>query len=157
MAIGNSSSWLKKIGMPGWLPKEDPFVQDSLNQAMAQQAAQALNQALNQAQVNFAHQAVQAQGYAPQMAQQQYEPKPSYHQEARHPLNQKVQNAIAHVIKALPYRVVERIEAIRFGPQSVVDPQFEVVFKGNADPVLFDNIDSFPTEADIARICLMCP
>lgn len=85
-----------------------------------------------------------------------YRPKPPYHYEIATPLGKKVKVALERTLAELPFRVVTKLDTIRFGPADVTDPRFEVVFKGDKI-VEFDNVDTFPTEADIARICLMCP
>lgn len=81
-------------------------------------------------------------------------PRTLYFAEQR-PLETKINAAIAEVCRQLPVRLASRISVIRFGPQGVVDPMFEVEFKGGK-VIAFDNVDEFPTDADIARIT-ECP
>lgn len=82
-------------------------------------------------------------------------PRLTYHASAR-PLETKVNAALADVCRQLPVRLASRIKEIRFGPQGVIDPMFEVEFMGGK-VISFDNVDEFPTAADVARIALECP
>jgi hypothetical protein len=66
---------------------------------------------------------------------------PSYTHSAK-PTNRKVQLALDRVI--------------RFGPDGSDDPHFEVIFK-SGKVVTFEDVDHFPTDADIARIAVECP
>lgn len=72
------------------------------------------------------------------------------------PLAARVQGAIDKVCGQLPIRLCSRISSIRFGPDGVIDPTFEVEYMGGK-VIQFENVDEFPTEADIARIALECP
>lgn len=83
------------------------------------------------------------------------EPPPKYSRSYR-PFAYKADAAIERVCEQLPFRLAHKIAEIRFGPDGVVDPMFEVVFMGGK-VIQFDNLDTFPTEADIARIAVECP
>jgi hypothetical protein len=82
-------------------------------------------------------------------------PPPTYSQQAK-PTTRKVQLALDRAIVQLPMRLTYKVETIRFGPDGSDDPQFEVVFKGGK-VITFDNLDTFPTDADIGRIAVECP
>lgn len=71
------------------------------------------------------------------------------------PLQLKIQTAIGRLCDQLPMRLARKIVEVRFGPEGVTDPRFEVVFLGGR-VLVFDNVDEFPTDADIARIALEC-
>lgn len=64
--------------------------------------------------------------------------------------------AISKLAEALPFRVLRQIERVTFGPQGVEDMAYEVVFK-SGQIVRFTDIDKFPSEADVARVCLEAP
>lgn len=68
----------------------------------------------------------------------------------------KIKLAVDRCVEQIPFRLCHKIQEIRFGPGSVVYPTFEVVYMGGK-VVEFENVDSFPTDADIARIALECP
>lgn len=72
------------------------------------------------------------------------------------PADFKIKAAIERVCAELPFRFTFKISEIRFGPEGVTDPGFEVVYMGGK-AITFHNIDEFPTDADIGRILLECP
>lgn len=72
------------------------------------------------------------------------------------PQELKVLSALHHASVMLPMRLASRIAEIRFGPEGAVSPCFEVVFTSGRVS-RFDNLDTFPTEEDIARIAVECP
>lgn len=80
----------------------------------------------------------------------------SYSQSHRELANRKVKLAVEQCVRELPFRLTHKIQEIRFGPDGVIDPRFEVVYMGGK-VIEFENVDSFPTDADIARIALECP
>jgi hypothetical protein len=80
---------------------------------------------------------------------------PSYTHSAK-PTNRKVQLALDRAIEQLPIRLANKIHVIRFGPDGSDDPHFEVIFK-SGKVVTFEDVDHFPTDADIARIAVECP
>src|SRR4051812_29777578 len=65
----------------------------------------------------------------------------------------KTQLAVDRCVEQIPYRLCHKIQEIRFGPDGVLYPTFEVVYMGGK-VIEFENVDSFPTDADIARIAL---
>jgi hypothetical protein len=72
------------------------------------------------------------------------------------PIAVKIESALNRVCTMLPFCLVNKLVEVRFGPTGALDPTFEVVFKGGKI-VAFDNLDTFPTDADIACIALECP
>lgn len=68
----------------------------------------------------------------------------------------KIRLAVDRCVAQIPFRLAHRIQEIRFGPDGVIDPHFEVVYMGGK-VIEFENVDTFPTDADIARIALDCP
>lgn len=75
---------------------------------------------------------------------------------AKNPVNIKVERAIETCSLLLPMRLATRISMIRFGPQGVIDPMFEVVFMGG-HVITFPDIERFPSDDDLARIAIECP
>jgi hypothetical protein len=86
---------------------------------------------------------------------QTFSPPPSYSQSVK-PTNRKFQLALDRAIEQLPIRLANKIHVIRFGPDGSDDPHFEVIFK-SGKVVTFEDVDHFPTDADIARIAVECP
>ena len=84
-----------------------------------------------------------------------YTPSPHYTHTVG-PRATKVRAALDRASIMLPMRLAHRISNIRFGPEGVTDPVFEVCFVGGK-VIQFDNLDTFPTEEDIARIAVECP
>lgn len=81
---------------------------------------------------------------------------PSQYSAKIRPRARKVQMALDRVADALPMRVAHKIVEVRYGPDGATDPRFEVMFMGGR-VLTFDNVDDFPTDANIAQICLECP
>lgn len=96
---------------------------------------------------------------------QQYSPSPlapPLYIEVSLPLRSRVQVQIQQAISQIPVSVLRKIKTIRFGPEGVdlAALTFEVVFSdrsGNERIIRFANLDTFPTDADIARICFEAP
>lgn len=77
------------------------------------------------------------------------------------PIEFKAQQAITTVVQQIPMRVATSISKIVYehtennsGPPT--NPVFAVIFT-NAHYIKFTNVDSFPLEEDVARICLEAP
>ena len=77
------------------------------------------------------------------------------------PIEFKAQQAITTVVGQLPMRVATSISRINYthtenshGPAT--DPVFDVVF-ADGKHIRFTNVDTFPQDEDVARICLECP
>lgn len=68
----------------------------------------------------------------------------------------KIKLAVDRCVEQIPFRLAHKIQEIRFGPEGVLYPTFEVVYMGGK-VIEFENVDTFPTDADIARIALECP
>lgn len=102
-----------------------------------------------------------SQALAAQAAQQtnaaQYKPPVTWSHTVR-PGQAKIDQAIHRAIAAIPVRVAVKTLEIRFGPVNVEmsAKRFEVEFT-NGHILAFPDIDTFPTDADIARICLEAP
>lgn len=78
------------------------------------------------------------------------------------PLKHKVDDAIARLVRQMPMNVAANITtvSVRFkGPldiATVAGCRFIVAFVGGKT-IEFPLDDAFPTDADVARICLECP
>lgn len=81
-------------------------------------------------------------------------PPPSYIHTSR-PNRLKLDMAFKRLAEGLPFRVASTLEA-KFGPEGNTNPAFEIHYS-SGHVIRFENIDTFPTEADIARICLEAP
>jgi hypothetical protein len=73
-----------------------------------------------------------------------------------HPYETRIRAAMQRACEQLPLRLAHKISEIRFGPDGVTNPRFEVVYMGGK-VIEFDDVDNFPSDADIARIALECP
>lgn len=80
---------------------------------------------------------------------------PAYQYQVR-PIDVRIRAALEKVCLQLPMRVASRISVIRFGPEGVIDPHYEVEFKGGK-VLEFEDIETFPTRANVARIVRECP
>ena len=65
--------------------------------------------------------------------------------------------AIDRLISELPLRLLTKVKVVRCGPEGAKVLHFEVVFFQADKTITFDNVDTFPTDADIARICVEAP
>lgn len=71
------------------------------------------------------------------------------------PVRDKADAAIRKVNGQIPFAVADKISSLccRYCNRRL---SFEVIYDNN-HRIIFDNPDSFPTDADIARIVLECP
>ena len=71
------------------------------------------------------------------------------------PVTLKAEKALVRMTEALPFSVVARITRVGF--QHIDRHLFFTVVFESGQSITFDNVDTFPTEADIGRIVLSCP
>jgi hypothetical protein len=78
------------------------------------------------------------------------------HMVQRHPALAKLEWAIDNAIRQLPFALARKVQVVRSSGDPRREPWFEVVFI-DGRILTFDNLDTFPTDADIARIALEAP
>lgn len=69
----------------------------------------------------------------------------------------KTHDAIGRLINELPYNVCRAIRNIQFFDTDAAGPRYVVTFNAPQDALTFENVNEFPTDADIAHICLVAP
>jgi hypothetical protein len=70
---------------------------------------------------------------------------------------QKITRQIDRMIDALPTRVCQHIDSVRFFPTTPDrNARFYILFTNNKT-LEFEDVDEFPTDAQLARIGLDCP
>ena len=74
-----------------------------------------------------------------------------------HAADVKLRLKIAQLIDALPMSVCARIPRVEFYPAFQEAPAQFVVHFDNQKQLIFQDIDAFPTEQDLAQIALDCP
>lgn len=113
--------------------------------------------------VSYQSAAQQAQGVAPnvfprvsrmQSHAQAASPRESCVARIQSPLHRKTSNALDKLVEALPHRVLANIECMEFFAGRMA---YVITYKGGHEEEFGDNIDAFPSEADVARVILVCP
>lgn len=147
--LGNTSAPLPVYNSTVYADLEEA-VRDRL--LSPQQAAEIMKGRMQARAYNPGHNVGLGNAYVPQAAQnaaQASPPKPS----PTLPLKWKTEKQIHTCVLALPHRVLQEIHSITF---ELPEMAYVVHFTGSTSET-FDDIEHFPSDADIARILLMCP
>ena len=72
------------------------------------------------------------------------------------PVHVLAHKAMAEFCVQLPMRLARRIVSVQFCFEGVTEPYYEVTFMGGKN-IKFYNIDDFPADADIGRVCVEAP
>lgn len=70
------------------------------------------------------------------------------------PLHRKSSHALEKLVEALPHRVLHQIKHMEFFVSRMA---YVVTFSDGREEEFSDNLEQFPSDADVARVLLVCP